>query len=425
MCGGLLSRRTVVARGINRLTGADLRRSKPNLYADGGGLYLQITKAQNSSAINRSWLFRFAINGRERWAGLGSLNTVSLAEARERARQCRLLVLDGIDPIETRKQRRTQEAAASKRAITFDQCAAAFIAAKRNEWRSQKHAATWPATIHKYVSPAIGKLPVDAIDTALIMKVLQPIWNRIPETASRLRGRIESILDWATVSGFRQGENPARWKGRLEHLLAAPRKVKPKVNMAAMPYAAVPAFTARVRAKQGMSPRALEFAILAAARSGEVRGAVWSEFDLDHAVWEIPGPRMKTGKSHRVPLSSRCIEILRAVPREGDLVFPGRGGGMMAEVNFAYILRKLGHGDVTTHGFSSSIKTFAAMRTNFPNETAERALAHSVPTVLVRSYKRTDFFDRRRPLMQAWADFCARPPAETAMVVPLREKAGA
>jgi len=408
-----------MARGINRLTGADLRRSKPNVYADGGGLYLQVTKAQDNAAINRSWLFRFAINGRERWAGLGSTNTVSLAEARERARQCRLLVLDGIDPIETRKQRRAQEAAASKRAITFDRCAAAFITAKRNEWRSQKHAATWPATIHKYVSPAIGKLPVDVIDTPLIMKVLQPIWDRIPETASRLRGRIESILDWATVSGFRQGENPARWKGRLEHLLAAPRKIKPKQNMAAMQYAAVPAFMAQLKAEQGMSARALEFLILSATRSGEVRGAVWSEFDLIHAVWEIPGPRTKAGRPHRVPLPARCIGILRALPRHGDLVFPGRAGGMMADSNLVYLLRKLGHGDVTAHGFRSSFRTWSAEQTAFPHEVAEQCLAHVVSNAVVRAYKRTDLFDKRRRLMFAWASYCSRPAPAGATVTKL------
>lgn len=416
-----------MGREINRLTGADLRRSKPGVYADGGGLYLQITDAQgHSSSINRSWLFRFAIAGRpERWMGLGSLNTVSLVEARERARQGRLMVLDGIDPIEARKERRAKEAAASKRTTTFDECAAAYIAAKRHEWRSQKHAATWPATIRQYVSPVIGKLPVDAIDTPLIMKVLRPIWDRIPDSASRLRGRIESILDWATVSGFRQGENPARWKGHLEHLLAAPHKVRPREHMAAMPYSAVPAFMAQLRAEQGTFARALELLILVAARAGEVRGAVWSEFDLDHAVWEIPGRRMKAGKPHRVPLSSRCIEILRAMPRQGELVFPGRAGGMMAEVNFAYILRKLGHGDVTTHGFRSSFRTFAAERTHFPHEIAELALAHSVGSAVVRSYKRTDLFDRRRRLMQMWCEFIGRPTAETGMVVPLREKAGA
>jgi integrase len=414
-----------VARGINRLTGADLRRSKKGKYPDGDGLYLQVTPSKGGKFVNRSWLFRRVVNGRERWMGLGSLNTVSLVEARERARQCRLMVLDGIDPIEAREQRRAQEAAASKRVISFDECAAAYIAAKRNEWRSQKHAATWPATIRKYVSPAIGKLPVDVIDTALIMKVLQPIWDRIPESASRLRGRIESILDWATVSGFRHGENPAAWKGRLEHLLAAPRKVKPKENMAAMPYSAVPAFTARLRAEQGMSARALEFLVLTAARAGEVRGAVWSEFDLNHAVWEIPGHRMKAGKPHRVPLPSRCIEILRAMPRQGDLVFPGRAGGMMADSNLVYLLRKLGHGDVTVHGMRSAFRDWAAEQTAFPHEVCEAALAHSVHSAVVRAYKRTDLFDRRRKLMQVWADYCSRSAAAGATVTTLRARADA
>jgi integrase len=309
--------------------------------------------------------------------------------------------------------------------MTFDECAAAYITAKRNEWRSQHHAATWPRTIGKYASPTIGKLPVAAIDTALIMKVLQPLWGRIPESASRLRGRIESILDWATVSGFRQGPNPAAWKGCLEHLLATPHKVKPKEHMAAMAYAELPAFVARLRAEQGTPARALEVLILTAARAGEVRRAVWSEIDLDHALWEIPGNKMKAGKPHRVPLSSRCIEILRAMPRQDNLVFLGRAGGVMADSSLIYLLRKLDRGDVTVHGMRSAFRTWAAEQTSFPHEIAELALAHTVGDAVVRAYKRTDLFDRRRRLMQAWSDFLARPAADAGMVVPLRARADA
>lgn len=408
-----------MARGINRLTGADLRRSKPGRYLDGGGLYLQVKVAKDGS-INRSWLFRFAINGRDRWMGLGSLNTVSLAEARERARPCRLMVLDSSDPIDARRERRAKEAAASKRMMTFDECATAYIAAKRNEWRSQHHAATWPRTIRKYASPTIGKLPVDAIDTPLVMKVLQPLWGRIPETANRLRGRVEMILDWATVSGFRRGENPARWKGHLEHLLATPRKVKPKEHMAAMSYVGVPTFMARLRAELGPSARAFEFLVLTGARAGEVRGAPWSEVNLDHAVWEIPGRRMKGGRAHRVPLSARCVELLRGLPRQSEFVFPGRDGGLMADSNLAYLLRKLGHGDLTTHGFRTSFRTWAAEQTSFPHEIAELALAHTVGDAVVRAYKRTDLFDRRRRLMDAWAAYCSKPVGTGATVTPLR-----
>jgi integrase len=409
-----------MAREINRLSGADLRRSKPGLYADGGGLYLQITAAKDGSA-NRSWLFRFTANRHERWMGMGSLNTVSMGDARERARQCRLMVLDGIDPIEARQERRAKQAAAAERLMIFDECAAGYIAAKRNEWRSQHHAATWPRTIGKYVSPVIGKLPVATIDTPLIMKVLQPLWGRIPESASRVRGRIESILNWATVSGFRTGENPARWKGHLEHLLATPHKIKPKEHMAAMAYAELPAFMAQLRAEQGTPARALEFLILTAARSGEVRHAVWSEIDLDHALWEIPGHKMKAGKPHRVPLSSRCIEILRAMPRQSDLVFPSRADGVMADTTLSYTLRKLGRGDITVHGMRSAFRTWAAEQTSFPHEIAELALAHTVGDAVVRAYKRTDLFDWRSRLMQAWCDFLARPATEAGMVVPLRK----
>jgi integrase len=414
-----------LARGINRLTGADLRRSKPNLHADGGGLYLQITAAKNDPSVNRSWLFRFAINGRERWMGLGALNTVPLGEARERARQCRLLVLDGIDPIDARQERRAKEAAAAERLITFDECAAAFIAAKRNEWRNQQHAAIWPRSIRKYASPVIGKLPVSAIDTPLIMKVLQPLWERIPESASRLRGRIESVLDWAAVSGFRTGENPAQWKGRLEHLLAAPHKVRPGAHMAAMPYVELPPFMTRLRADQGTPARALEFLILTAARAGEIRHAMWVEIDLDNAVWEVPSHKTKANRLHRVPLSSRCLKLLRTMPQEGDRVFLGRAGSAMADSSLIYTLRKLGHGDVTVHGMRSAFRTWAAEQTSFPHEIAELALAHNVHDAVVRAYKRTDLFDRRRRLMQLWCDFLARPAAEAGTVVPLRAGANA
>ena len=409
-----------MAKGVFRLTAIDLKRKTPGHYGDGLGLWLQISRGKHG--VNRSWVFRYtAANGKTREMGLGGTHTISLARARELARECRELRLRGVDPIEHRKAQRTAQAAAAKRTITFDEAARAFLAAKRGEWRSHKHAQIWPATIAKYVSPVIGKLPVDAIDTPLVMKVLQPLWDRIPESASRLRGRIESVLDWASVSGFRHGENPARWRGHLEHLLATPRKLKPKQHMSAMPYTDVPAFMARLRAEQSTSARALEFLTLTAARAGEVRGAVWSEIDVDRGVWEIPDERMKAGKAHRVPLPSRCLDILRAMPRQGKFIFPGRAGGMMADSNLAYLLRKLGYGHFTIHGFRSSFRTWAAEQTSFPHEIAELALAHTVGDAVVRAYKRTDLFDRRRKLMDAWAAFCSKPAPAGATITPLRK----
>jgi integrase len=351
---------------------------------------------------------------------LGALHTISLTEARERARQFRQQVLDGVDPIAAREARRALEEAATKRLITFDQAAAAFIASKRAEWRSRRHAAEWPSSLHRHASPVIGKLPVDAIDTALVMKVLQPIWGRIPETASRLRGRIEAILDWATVSEYRSGENPARWAGHLEHLLSTPSARK-KQALAAMPYDEVPAFMARLRAEPGTAARALELAILTAARSGEVRGATWAEIDLPNALWEIPGERMKNGKPHRVPLAARAVEILRNLPRQSELVFaPGRDGAVMSDTTLRRnVLCKLGRGAVTVHGFRATFRTWAAEQTNFAPEIAEQALAHTVGTAVERAYKRTDLFDRRRKLMEIWAEYCSRPARDGATVTKL------
>ena len=394
---------------INRLTGADLRRTVPGRYLDGGGLYLQVTTGADGTA-RRSWLFRWTARGRERWAGLGSLNTVTLAEARERARQCRQQVLDGVDPIADRDRRRAEQEASAKRVITFDEAARGYIAAKRTEWGSEKHAQQWPATLARYASPVIGRLPVDAIDTPLVLKVLQPLWGRIPETASRLRGRLEAVLDWATVSGYRAGENPARWQGHLEHLLSAPSK-RIKKSLAAMPYDELPPFMEQLRAEPGVAARALEFTILTAARSGEVRGATWAEINLQNAVWTIPGERMKAGNEHRVPLSPRALEILRGLRRQNDgLVFPGRDGATLSDSTLRNsVLHKLGRGDVTVHGFRSAFRTWAAERTNFAREIAEQSLAHTVGTAVERSYKRTDMFDQRRRLMEMWTEYCSRP----------------
>jgi integrase len=408
--------------GIHKLTASSLKLKRVGHFGDGLGLWLQISRAKDGG-FNRSWAFRFtAANGRVREMGIGSVNMIGLGEARDVARECRKLVYAGIDPIEHRRERRaTQATAAAKRVLSFDECARAFIAAKRDEWRSEKHAQIWPVTLAKYVSPMIGKLPVDAVNTALVVKVLQPVWDRIPESASRLRGRIEAILDWAAVAGHRKpGDNPARWNGHLEHLLPAVRKIRPKEHMASMPYADVPAFMARLRAEPGTSARALELLILTAARAGEVRGATWDEIDSDAAVWEIPGIRMKAGNLHRVPLSARCLEILHATPRQGDFVFVGRAGGMMADSNLSYLLRKLGHGDVTVHGFRSSFRDWCGEQTNYPREVAEAALAHRVGDQVEQAYRRGDALEKRRKLMSAWAAYCAKPAATGATVTPLR-----
>jgi integrase len=392
-----------MGQGINRLTAAALRKSKPGLYHDGLGLHLQITASKDGKRVNRSWLFRYAVNGRDRWMGLGGTHTVGLAEARELARQARLQRLQGVDPIEARRSDRAAQVAASAKAITFEQAATGYIAAHRDEWRSERHAQQWPASLAKHVHPVIGKLPVAQIDTPLLLKVFQPIWATVPQTASRLRGRVEAILDWCAVSGYRGGDNPARWQGHLEYLLAKPSKRRVE-HFAALPWREVPNFMAKLRAVAGVVPRALEFTILVAARRDEARCATWAEIDLEQAIWTVPGHRMKAGNPHSVPLSARAVTILREMEamRVGDFVFPGKLGPFDKEAPRT-LLRRLGHGDITTHGFRASFRTWASEHTAFPHE-------------------RGDLFEKRARLMDAWSQFCAEPIASGA-VIPIRGEA--
>jgi integrase len=410
-----------VARGINRLTAADLRRTKPGLFCDGEGLWLQVSVAADGKRCNRSWIFRYTRHARTHEMGLGSLHTLSLVEVRERARKCRQLLLDGIDPLERRNTERAAQVIESAKAVTFEECAHRFIAAHRDSWRSAKHAAQWPQSLAKHVFPVIGRLPVATIDTALIMKTLGPIWEVAPESGSRIRGRIESILDWAAVSGFRQGENPARWSGHLEHLLAASRKLRPIVHLAAMPWQEVPAFMAKLRDLDSTAARALEFAILTVGRRGEVLGARWDEIDMTAKVWTVPGKRMKSGREHQVPLPPRCIEILRetrAKAAESELIFPGRDGEL-AHTTFSWLLRTLGHGDVVAHGFRSSFRDWCGEHTNFPREVAEAALAHATGDRVEQAYRRGTAIEKRRVLMTAWSRFCAHPAPAGATVTKL------
>jgi integrase len=409
-------------RGIYRLTGSSVRRVEPGLYADGGGLYLQVTEAKGGG-VNRSWLFRYKVGkDRDRWMGLGPTHTVSLAEAREHALQCRKARLAGIDPINQREERRAAEVAASAKAITFAEATDSYVRHHAASWRNLKHAAQWPASLRKYVFPTLGSLPVSAIDTPLVLKALRPVWERIPETANRIRGRIEAVLDWCGAAGYRQGENPARWVGLIEHCLPLPSKAKPSVHLAAMACAELAAFMAELRGQQGTAACALEFAILTAARSGEVFGARWSE--IEGHVWTIPAERMKSGREHQVPLSKRAIEIVEQMraQRSGDLVFPGRDGSKpLGQTGLRHVLKQLGRRDVTAHGFRSAFRDWAGDHTAFPREVAEAALAHVVGDKAEQAYRRGSALEKRRRLMQAWADFCARPVVE-GEVVPLRAR---
>ena len=411
-----------MARQIHRLSPAKVKNAKPGMHADGGGLYLQAAIGTGGT-ISKSWIFRFAANGRERHMGLGSLQTVSLAEARQRAADARKLREQGIDPIKARDESRTAAAArGAKQTMTFDACRDAYIAAHRAGWRNMKHAAQWPNTLATYVSPVFGKVAVRDIDYGLIMQALEPIWTKKPETASRIRGRIESILDWAKVRGFRDGDNPARWRGHLDQLLPRRSKVRKVEHHAALPYDELPAFVKRLRDQDGVASRALEWTILTAARTGETVGATTDEINAREKAWNLPGERMKSGREHRVPLSDRALAIIAELAplREGGrFVFPATTGRGLSNMAMLMLLERMGRADITVHGFRSTFRDWAAERTNFPNEVVEMALAHVVGDKVEAAYRRGDLFDKRRRLMDAWAEYCQNGQA-TAEIVPLR-----
>jgi integrase len=393
---------------LNKLSAlAVTKLSKPGYYGDGGGLWLQVAKSGS-----KSWIFRFKIAGKQREMGLGSLRTVDLATARTLARECRAQLLDAKDPIEVRKAARLAQALQRARSMTFDQCAMAYINAHKGSWKNAKHAEQWKNTLATYASPIIGALPVADVDTDLIVKVLSPIWGSKTETATRVRGRIESVLDWATVSRFRQGDNPARWRGHLENLLANPNRIAPVRNHPALPWREVPAFMVLLAQSRGIAARAAEFTILTAARSGEVRGATWDEVDLEAKLWTIPAERMKAGKEHRVPLSTAAVALLVALPHRKGLIFHGRyASAALSDMSLTAVLRRMGRGDITIHGFRSSFRDWCAeaVGNTFSREVCEHALAHSLPDRVEAAYRRGDLLDKRVMLMQAWADYCGVP----------------
>jgi len=404
-----------MARTTGRLTALKVERAtRPGMYADGGGLYLQVTEG------GASWIYRYMLNGRAREMGLGPLALYGLSEARTVAQDARRLRHQGIDPIEARRAARAQTRLDAAKAVTFQQCAERYIASHRAGWRNPEHAEQWESSLRRFAFPVIGALPVQAIDTALVMKVIEPIWEEKTETASRVRGRIESILSWAKARGYRTGENPARWKDHLNNLLPERSRVRKGGHYAAMPYDDLPGFLIELRKKQGIDARALEFTILTAARVSEVVGARWSEINGD--VWTIPAERMKGGKSHRVPLSRRAMELLEALPQNGDLIFPGPKFGRALNINAPRkLLIGMGH-RFTVHGFRSSFRDWAAERTNFSSEVAEMALAHVVGSKVEAAYRRGDMFEKRRRLVDAWATFCTTEPAQErpSNVAPMR-----
>jgi len=372
---------------------------KPGYHADGGGLYLQVT-----AGGARSWIFRYTGGGRRHEMGLGSYPDVTLKTARDNAAEMRSLRAAGRDPLQVRRAGRQQRAGS----VTFAEAADAYIAAHEPSWRNPKHRQQWTNTLATYVLPSLGSVSVADIETSHVTRVLEPIWLAKTETATRVRQRVEAILDWAAARGLRTGENPARWRGHLDKLLARPTRIRTVQHHPALPYAELPAFMLELAGQNGVAARALTFCILTAARTGEVIGAHWSELDGD--VWTIPGARMKSGREHRVPLSlpaQQIIEQLRALSDDADgFVFPGgRGARPLSNMAMAAVLKRMGRGGITAHGFRSCFRDWARESTNFPREVAETALAHILKDKVEAAYARGDLLDKRRELMAAWASY--------------------
>jgi integrase len=390
-------RRSAMARKINRLNARAVATiAKHGRHADGGGLYLSI-----SPNGGRRWVFLFRWQGKPTEIGFGSARDVTLARARELASQARAKLAEGINPRDARRP---------SKGATFAECAERLIAAMRPSWRNSKHAAQWEMTLREYAAP-IRRLPVDKITTDDVLSVLRPLWHNKPETASRLRGRIERVLDAAKAQGLRSGENPARWRGHLDQLLPKRQRLT-RGHHAAMSYGDVPTFMSNLHARNGAAARALEFAILTAARSGEVLGARWLEFDLDRAVWTLPAMRMKAGREHRVPLSRGALRIVKAMHdhRAGDFVFAGeKPGKPLSVMALEMVLRRMQVERATVHGFRSAFRDWAAECTNFANEVCEAALAHVIENKAEAAYRRGDLFDKRRKLMEGWSAYCVAP----------------
>lgn len=394
-----------MARGINKLSAKAIAAAKePGLYGDGGNLYLQVADIDGTGPT-KSWCFRYMLDGRPRKMGLGSINDFSLAEARERARQARQQVADGIDPIEARLAARDARRKDEAENITFKAAAERFLGVHEGGWKNAKHRQQWRNTLETYAYPTLGGRPVKAVDAALVNATLAPIWAQTPETASRVRQRVERVVQWV--------------KDGMP--LPAPAKAKRVEHHAALPWQEMPAFMADLRARDSISARALEFTILCASRTGETIGARWSEIDLDGKVWAIPAARMKAHKEHRVPLSDRVVEILRDLPREKGSPFVFPGGKMKAPLsNMAMLelVRGMRPG-LTVHGFRSTFKDWATEATNHPNIVSEAALAHTIPDKVEAAYRRGELLTKRAQLMKAWAAYCARPPIVGGNVVDL------
>ena len=387
------------------------RLTAPGHHAVGGvaGLYLYVL---DTGA--RSWVLRTMVGEKRRHMGLGGYPDVPLAQAREKARAAKAEVSQGTDPIAQRVALASQLKAQQATQKTFEEAAKAYMEAHEKAWKNPKHRAQWGSTLKTYAYPHIGSLLVKDIDQEHVMKVLEPIWATKTETATRLRGRIESVLDWATTRKYRSGENPARWKGHLDNLLPAPSDIQKVESHRAVGYKDMARFMVGLRTREGLAARALEFAILCASRSGEVRGALWTEINWEDAIWTIPAERMKAGKEHRVPLSTPAVKLLEALQRSGnsDLVFAGSNGKPLSDMALTAVMRRM-EVDAVPHGFRSTFRDWAGDCTNYPRDVAEFALAHKVSDKVEAAYRRSDALEKRRRMMEDWANFRSTfPPLE-------------
>jgi integrase len=406
-----------MGRHVEQLSATGLKSKGDGLHHDGRGLYLQVKNG------GRSWVFRYTLNGQARYMGLGPCSGVSLAQARREAEACRRLLREGSDPIEARQQHRQASRLQAAQSLTFEYCAKRYIEDHSAGWRNTKHGYQWSSTLETYVYPVFGSLPVQAVDTALVSKVLSPIWKNKTETATRVRQRMEAILDWATAHGYRSGDNPARWRGHLDKLFPKRSKVQRVKHHDAMPYSELPEFFAGLSKRKTISAKALVFTILTAARSGETRGATLGEINSDGTTWTIPGERTKSGREHRVPLSPQALALLRSLDYIGEdddqVLFPGPRGKPLSDTAMRkYLQQEMGKSRLTVHGFRSTFRDWAAECTNFPREIAEAALAHVLRDKTEAAYQRGDMLERRRMLMEAWAKFCTSG-AATGKVLPI------
>jgi integrase len=401
-----------MARQINRLTALRVQReTKVGLHPDGGGLYLRVT-----ASGGKFWVLRYMLEGKAREMGLGAVHSVSLAEARQKALDYRKLLSDGVDPISAREAGLKQTRLEALRSKTFKECAESYIASYESSWKNEKHKWQWHNTLERFVYPIMGELPIQEIDTNLVLQVLEPIWQKKTETATRVRGRVELIIDWATSRDYRKGENPARWRGHLKNLLPAPSKIHKVKHLPSLPYQEIGSLIQALHRQEGMAALAMEFAVLTASRTSEVLRMTWDEVDLTKQIWKLSEERMKAGREHRVALSDDAVELLekhREILKQTGVktpyVFAGNRGKPMSNMAMLMLLRRMKIKGATVHGFRTTFRVWAAEKTNFQIEVGKAAIAHKTGDKAEEAYQRSDFFEKRRHLMNAWARYCYQP----------------